>query len=196
MTLSKNPEIAKRQRKLNNEAKKKRDAAKWKKWRSKYPDLKRLTHIGQKKAKLMGLPLKYGDPREKDARTFNFYYCKCLSTGPHIYEQWTLPKTKEKQKAAKAINKKLNSDRNKNFLKRYKKIVGCTICGWKKSTWGLHFDHINPDTKRKGVAEMAFYSRETIKKEMRKCRLICANCHSIHTQQQADSGQYSWGAGK
>ena len=184
MTLSKNPEIAEQKRIRKNKARQKKDAAKWKEWRAKYPDLKMAMHLGKKQAALMGLPLKHGDTREKDTRIFNLYLCRNSNTGPRIQEHWILPTTKEKNIAYKAINKKLNSDRNKNFLKRYKKIVGCTICGWKKSTWGLHFDHINPDTKRKGVAEMAFYSRETIKKEMRKCRLICANCHSVRTQQQ------------
>ena len=196
MTLSKNPEIAEQKRIRKNKARQKKDAAKWKEWRAKYPDLKMAMHLGKKQAELMGLPLKHGDTREKDTRIFNLYLYRNSNTGPRIQEHWILPTTKEKNIAYKAINKKLNSDRNKNFLKRYKKIVGCTICGWKKSTWGLHFDHINPNTKTHDISKMSGYSRDSIKKEMRKCRLICANCHSIHTQQQADSGQYSWGAGK
>ncbi len=76
MTLSKNPEIAKRQRKRKNEASKKRYAAKWKEWRAKYPDLKRITYIGKNQAELMGLPLRNGTPRETAKRTFNMYYCR------------------------------------------------------------------------------------------------------------------------
>ena len=184
MTLSKNPEIAEQKRIRKNKARQKKDAAKWKEWRAKYPDLKMAMHLGKKQAELMGLPLKHGDTREKDTRIFNLYLCRNSNTGPRIQEHWILPTTKEKNIAYKAINKKLNSDRNKNFLKRYKKIVGCTICGWKKSTWGLHFDHINPNTKTHDISKMSGYSRDSIKKEMRKCRLICANCHSVRTQQQ------------
>ncbi len=196
MTLSKNPEIAKRQRKRKNEASKKRDAAKWKQWRAKYPDLKRITYIGKNQAELMGLPLRHGDPREKDNRTFNLYYCRCSGTGPQICEQWTLPKTKEKQNQNNKKRKSIHAARIRRFIKRYKKLVGCTICGWNESTWGLHFDHIDPNNKNRDISKMIGYSIHSLKEEMRKCRLVCANCHASHTEKQASSGKYSWSQGK
>ena len=165
-------------------------------WRTKYPNLRQHLNIGVNQAKLMGLPLRGGDARKKDTRTFIAYYCRATSIGPAIYEHWTLPVTQKKRKLYKATHNKNVQARNRNFVRRYKKLVGCTICGWNESVWGLHFDHINPNTKTYDISKMMTYSRDSIKKEMRKCRLICANCHSIHTQQQADSGQYSWSKGK
>lgn len=75
--------------------------------------------------------------------------------------------------------------RNKSFVDRYKKMYGCSNCGYKENSYALDMDHLDPSTKRKGkgVSQMANqgYSIETIKKEMRKCRILCANCHRIHT---------------
>ena len=104
-------------------------------------------------------------------------------------------KRKKTMRKNKAKQKKQNSDRNRKFVNRYKKLLGCTLCGWNKSTWGLHFDHLNPHDKTKDISKMMSNGRGELKKEMRKCRLICANCHSIHTEQQHLSKKYGWHLG-
>ena len=165
---------------LHNE----RNRIQFNEWRTKYPSLKQITYISFAIAKKMGLTRSKWDTRAKDSKVFRRYCHKPSPIGPCIKEIWISVASRKAQRLVNVAQKKKAASRNKRFIRRYKSIIGCTICGWKKSTWGLHFDHINPDTKRKGVAEMAFYSRETIKKEIRKCRLICANCHSVRTQQQ------------
>ena len=100
------------------------------------------------------------------------------------------------QRKRRAKHKKQYSDRNRKFVNRYKKLLGCTLCGWNKSTWGLHFDHINPQDKTTEISKMMSVSRREIKKEIRKCRLVCANCHSIHTEQQHLSKKYGWHLGE
>ena len=50
----------------------------------------------------------------------------------------------------------------------------------------LVFDHLSPKDKRLEVSSMAnqTYSLETIKAEVAKCRILCANHHQKHTIQQ------------
>ena len=35
---------------------------------------------------------------------------------------------------------------------------------------------------------MSGYSFKALKNEMRKCRVLCANCHAEHTQVQREGG--------
>ena len=48
------------------------------------------------------------------------------------------------------------------------------------------FDHLDPQTKRREVSDMAHktYSRKAIEAEVSKCRILCANHHQKHTIQQ------------
>ena len=50
----------------------------------------------------------------------------------------------------------------------------------------LVFDHLRPEEKRGDVSRMAnqTYSLETLKAEVAKCRVLCANHHQKHTIQQ------------
>ncbi|HZH31044.1 MAG TPA: hypothetical protein VEY11_09810 [Pyrinomonadaceae bacterium] len=63
-------------------------------------------------------------------------------------------------------------------------------CEWEGCTVSdpdmLVFDHLDPQTKRREVSQMAqqSYARKTIEAEVRKCRVLCANHHQKHTIQQ------------
>ena len=168
----------------------------YREWQTKYPGLKQQTYISLETVKKIGLPLKKGDTREQDNKTFNQYYHRPSHIGPCIREHWYTDKAKKNQRKQKAKQKKQNSDRNRKFVRRYKRLLGCILCGWNKCTWGLHFDHINPHDKTRDVSKMMGSSRAELKKEIRKCRLICANCHSIHTEQQHLSKKYGWHLGR
>lgn len=50
----------------------------------------------------------------------------------------------------------------------------------------LVFDHLRPEEKRGELSRMAnqTYSLETIKSEVAKCRVLCANHHQKHTIRQ------------
>ena len=69
-------------------------------------------------------------------------------------------------------------------MKRVKLFLGCQLCGYKKHACALHFDHIDPSIKFKIISRMNNYSMEALKNEMRKCRVLCANCHAAHTEYQ------------
>lgn len=59
---------------------------------------------------------------------------------------------------------------------------GCVDCGYKEHAVALQFDHID-DNKHMNVSDMirSDYSWITIKLEIDKCEVVCANCHAIRT---------------
>ena len=82
-----------------------------------------------------------------------------------------------------------NSERrNKNrfrLKKEYKDSSGakCQFCGYDKCQNALHFHHIDPKTKKFAVSDAISngYPKEEIEAEIKKCVLVCANCHTeIH----------------
>lgn len=83
------------------------------------------------------------------------------------------------------IPKEYYSDRRRDIKKQLVEYKGgcCSVCGYNKSFRSLHFHHINPEEKDftlgRKWGKLGF--NETIKKELDKCILVCANCHGeIH----------------
>jgi hypothetical protein len=62
---------------------------------------------------------------------------------------------------------------------------GCLDCGYNKSPYALQFDHIS-DNKKANVSNLirSDYSWITIKAEIDKCEIVCANCHAIRTHER------------
>ena len=50
----------------------------------------------------------------------------------------------------------------------------CCKCG---STENLEFDHINPEDKKDVIANLLVKSKERLLDELKKCQLLCTNCH-------------------
>ena len=71
--------------------------------------------------------------------------------------------------------------RNRALVVRYKLFVGCAGCGYRRSHWALDYHHRPGEAKRfamKGCWKQ--YGRERIKAEIRKCVVLCRNCHAEH----------------
>lgn len=72
-------------------------------------------------------------------------------------------------------------ERNREFIKRYKQIFGkCVDCG--VADWRvLQFDHLRD--KRCTIPELvnSASSMNSLKGEIKKCEIRCANCHQIKT---------------
>ena len=91
------------------------------------------------------------------------------------------------QKAKRKYGKKIRA-RTYKFLRRVKKMVGCIKCGYNEHFAALHFDHIDPSQKSsKGSAIENMWSIRRIKEELRKCQVLCANCHSIKSHNERQS---------
>ena len=92
-------------------------------------------------------------------------------------------------KFKKAITRKKTSIRNKAFMKRVKLFLGCQLCGYKEHACALQFDHIEPKKKLRMISPMQGYSMKSLKNEMRKCRVLCANCHAVHSEVQRKNAE-------
>lgn len=75
---------------------------------------------------------------------------------------------------------------NKAFTNRVKTKLGCKKCGYNEHPAALSFNHIDPSIKFRNISAMVHedYSIHKIKKEMRKCEVLCANCHNIHSYEE------------
>lgn len=67
------------------------------------------------------------------------------------------------------------------WIDKYKMNKGCEECGYAKHSAALQFAHLDRNTKIGYVKEMITHSLKRLVNEMRKCRILCANCHAIET---------------
>lgn len=96
-----------------------------------------------------------------------------------------------------------NSDRYraKEFVNSIRMRLGrCEICQYfnKDFLEVLQFDHLDPTTKHNSISQMVNerYPNSVIQQEIDKCRMICGNCHRLHTIQQFNYMSYPWMKGK
>lgn len=53
----------------------------------------------------------------------------------------------------------------------------CGICGYNKCMQALQFHHLDPNEKQFTISKYSNYSFERTSQEVRKCILLCSNCH-------------------
>lgn len=77
--------------------------------------------------------------------------------------------------------------RLKRFLNRYKSLCGCKICN-EKHPATLDFHHRDPSVKESTICQLAFgrkFSIARLKNEIRKCIVLCSNCHrKLHYEER------------
>ena len=116
------------------------------------------------------------------------YCCKdcCNKSSRKRYEA-------NKTKSREYLNKRKHKTKTqtREYVKNYLLKNSCVICG-QSDIRCLEFDHINPSTKKYNVCKMITngLSIESIKEEIAKCRVLCANCHAIHTSNQNKDYKY------
>jgi transposase len=55
----------------------------------------------------------------------------------------------------------------------------CVTCGYDRYVGALHFHHVDPDEKRFGLSRSgSIRSMEALRREAKKCVLLCSNCHA------------------
>jgi len=61
----------------------------------------------------------------------------------------------------------------------FKTKLGCAVCGYNKCDRSLHFHHKDPSKKQLLLsrARSMSLSKSKLEKEIKKCILLCANCH-------------------
>jgi len=85
---------------------------------------------------------------------------------------------REHHKKVVLANNKKKTERNRRFVYEYLLENPCVDCG-ETDPVVLEFDHLPGCDKKYIISEMTSngYSVESIKKEMEKCDVVCANCH-------------------
>ena len=113
----------------------------------------------------------------KSARMKSGYqnWCKtCMSA--NTMERYKKDKTKFNARNVKYKKRKLLK------LYEYLKDKYCKDCG-ESNPLVLDFDHVKKGTKFKEISVMCNqgYSWEMVSVEIKKCEIVCANCHRIRT---------------
>ena len=147
-------------------------------------------HVNKADVEKNNLTLKKGTFRE-DGFMFNGYYRHKPYKDAPIYESWLSLNAKLVKDKTRAKNANKIRISKTTFAQRVKLRYGCKKCGYKKCATSLHFDHVDPKQKQQTISQMVGgYAMKAIKKEMRKCRILCANCHGEHTEQQFKEGVF------
>jgi hypothetical protein len=84
-------------------------------------------------------------------------------------------------KKYKPFCKKCESNRRKsNWLDRIKSVfpvLECSNCGYNKNFAALEFHHLDSSTKDIQISKTRTASKEVTINELKKCIILCANCH-------------------
>lgn len=92
----------------------------------------------------------------------------------------------EANKAAMKARARRHSDNQRSilrlFLKEYKESKSCRDCDIFFPHFVMEFDHIGDDKSFNiGGMSSAGVGLATLKREIAKCELVCANCHRLRT---------------
>ncbi len=91
---------------------------------------------------------------------------------------------KEKQKAFQAKWRRQKSRKFREILWKVKDVP-CMDCEIKYPPYVMDFDHRDGEIKIAGVGRLASNAGiEKILAEIKKCDIVCANCHRIRTHKR------------
>jgi hypothetical protein len=69
------------------------------------------------------------------------------------------------------------------------KAMPCTDCDQVFPAWVMHWDHLPDYEKVACISSMVGSQRRTlVLDELKKCELVCANCHVMRTINRAGGG--------
>lgn len=129
-------------------------------------------------------PYVWGHIRE-DGFVFDGYRLKVITTKGNYKEVWRHPIKFQKHKLYGKIKKRQFYDKISNLLNSVKLSKGCQRCGYKDSPYALEFHHKDRANKIKNVSSFhrtSWLQLEKIILEVKKCDILCSNCHKILTQ--------------
>ncbi len=67
----------------------------------------------------------------------------------------------------------------RRLIAKLKKMKGCLICQ-ENEPCALDFHHVNPAEKDTEISLLNKHSVKKVKAEIRKCVILCSNCHRKH----------------
>jgi len=113
------------------------------------------------------------------------YFGVALTTSKKVYRR-------HKCKYCYQKTKKKLQEKHKKWIIEYKKKHKCKRCGFSDHR-ALVFHHINENDKKFNIADRLYYhyGLERIQKELKKCMILCSNCHRILHYEQRNSKKKS-----
>jgi hypothetical protein len=64
-------------------------------------------------------------------------------------------------------------------IARWKRMHGCSRCGWNDHSSHLHFHHTDPETKSFEIGgSKSTVALHLLIEEMKKCVILCGSCHT------------------
>lgn len=99
-------------------------------------------------------------------------YCKPCKASIELNQYHTNPVRKKK------LNDRTQMVRQHHtvLMRRFKRFKGCLICGEKEPV-ALDLHHLDASQKDKNPSAMVTFSTKKFKAEIRKCVVLCSNCH-------------------
>jgi hypothetical protein len=94
-----------------------------------------------------------------------------------IYLKDHYGKNKSKYKSS-ALRSKM---RNRKFVQESKHMMPCKDCKVRYPYYVMDYDHRDPKEKYGNIGFLVKFSRAQIVREMKKCDLVCSNCHRERT---------------
>jgi hypothetical protein len=111
-----------------------------------------------------------------DSRTGQFSYCKeCRRAYDRAYYATRGHVRRKERQAARR-------ERIREWIAEMKRGVACMDCGGLFPSAVMHFDHLPGHQKVAPVSSLALSrTRTLVLEELKKCELVCANCHAVRT---------------
>ena len=134
-----------------------------------------------------------GVTKREDGFVFNGKYYKTKKYGmrPQFSHPEVFKKLKQRHNRYKYEKVKRLHIIYYKIITRFKLKKGCFFCKYKKCPEALQFHHLNKSTKLFGISDklskknnLSKIKWKEIKNEIRKCTILCANCHAEETYKE------------
>lgn len=99
------------------------------------------------------------------------------------YSKYEKERYQQGDKIRKEKNKKDTIQKRRNFIWDILQKSQCAVCK-NSDPIVLEFDHLDPNNKEYDIASMFYLSEKKIIEEIKKCQILCANCHRKKTAEQ------------
>lgn len=97
-----------------------------------------------------------------------------MGTLPHLEKKSNCPRTSYFRSWRNVRNEIIDQCKN----------IACMDCGVRYDPWVMQFDHRDPSKKEMTIGSSRMRALPKVLKEIQKCDVVCANCHSQRTHRQ------------
>ncbi len=134
--------------------------------------------MGVKGTRLSGSPSQDAGSTPATSKFCNS--CECEKPISDFHSNGHQPSGKKKYKA------KCKACERINLRESYWKIIEehfgswkCQVCGFWGHPYQMDCHHLDPDNKKYEIAKLRGKDPQKLREELKKCQLLCANCHRL-----------------